>query len=341
MKSIRGILFRYIAVVWFVGLVIVTGAAYVVGKNSLEQFSRADYENLIRSVSHHVEASLQEQLQSLDQIAKMPALQPFDPPTARATVVAFLGFDNIFSTIHVYQPDGSLLFAEKRPSVPAYKISNNFHQGLNKDYERLAETVLQTQRPMASRTNFTSSGQLYQTYVVPIINDGKTVGLLSGGVFPNVRGLEKWIEGLKLGDDNFLEITDSQGRTIARTGRTPESFETYSATIPSLNLVVTLGAGTARLEARLDEWFEILVILFSVGVLVNLAITTWIGRRLSRPFSEIVTKLDAIERGDFRARLAAVTRTDEIGMLSEKIQRISDRIEKHRILGEFWVADDH
>ncbi len=340
MKSIRGILFRYISLVWLLGLVIVTGAAYLVGKNSLEQFSRDDYENLSQSVAHHVETSFQEQLHSLDQIAEMSGFRPFDRDQARATVVAFLSFENIFSTIHVYEPDGALSFAERRPSVTDYQIEPNFHQKTDADYVRLAEAVLASQRPKASATYFTSSGELYQTYLVPIVNDGKTVGLLSGGVFPNLRGLETWIDGLKLGDDNFLEIADSRGRVVARTGRPSESFESHVAIIPSLNLVVTLGAGRARLEGRLREWFKILVTIFTIGVIVNLAITTWIGRRLSRPFAEMSAKLDALEKGDFHVRIASGARTDEIGLLTEKLQRVSDRIEKHQMLGEFWAADD-
>ena len=340
MRSIHGTLFRYIALVWLLGLVIVTGAAYVVGKRSLEQFSRDDYQSLIASVAHHIETSFQEELQALDQVAGMSAFQPFDRPAARTTVAAFLGFDNIFSTIHVYEPDGTLAFAEKRPSVTAYQIEGNFHNKADADYVRRAEQVLATGKPLASPTYYTSSGELYQTYLVPIINDGKAVGLLSGGVFPDLSGLEKWIEGLKLGDDNFLEITDSSGRVVAHSGRPAHTYETYSATIPSLNFVVKLGASTARLEARLSEWLKILVIIFAVGVLVNLVITTWIGRRLSRPFAEIRAKLDALEQGDFRVRLATRARSDEIGVLSEKIQKISDRIETHQMLGEFWAGDD-
>ncbi|MGE0615528.1 MAG: hypothetical protein AB7P04_07795, partial [Bacteriovoracia bacterium] len=110
--------------------------------------------------------------------------------------------------------------------------------------------------------------------------------------------------------------------------------------VPSLNLLIVLGASTARIEERVSSWNKVLVLIFSVGLLVHLAVTAWIGKKLSRPFQEIADKLDGLERGKFDGRFSptSMRRNDEIGLLAGKVQKISDRVEKDEILGEFWKA---
>lgn len=44
---------------------------------------------------------------------------PFDEDTARDTIKEFLELPNIFTTVHMYKADGTLVFAERRKSFSA------------------------------------------------------------------------------------------------------------------------------------------------------------------------------------------------------------------------------
>ncbi|MGE0616538.1 MAG: cache domain-containing protein, partial [Bacteriovoracia bacterium] len=298
MRSIRGILFRYISVVWVVGLSSVAGVTFFLSKKALEQFAQDDYEHLIHSVGHQVETSFQEQLLALDKIAELPGFQPFEPAKAAALAENFLQYDNIFSTIHAYYADGRLAFAKKRALFPPYNIEPNFNQKYDKEYIQLAKRVLQNNERAASTAFVTSLGEIYQTYLVPIRDPkrphAQPIGLVSGAVFPKVKGLNKWIEGLKLGEDNFILVTDPKGQIVVESGKIDPALrpilsdhvagflkDAYpggayngaagspptvkarvrsgipyllvAEAVPSLNLLIVLGASTARIEERVSS----------------------------------------------------------------------------------------
>lgn len=63
-----------------------------------------------------------------------------------------------------------------------------------------------------------------------------------------------------------------------------------------------------------------------VGVFISLAVGTWMGRNLSRPFERIVATIRALESGDLDRRLH-LDRRDEIGQMANALDTFADTLQ--------------
>jgi HAMP domain-containing protein len=200
---------------------VVTAVACYLTSEAITQFAVRDATNALNFVINNIRSTYSHELQYLDTLANGDGFCPFRKEVAQDFARDFLLYENMFATMHMYAANGDLIFAEKRPSVPAYVIEANFYQKPDAAYIKLARTVLEQERPAASETFFTSSNDLYQTYITPVFtgrDHKKIFGLLSGGVFPHRQKVDRLLSGLKLGQDNFILITDSHGRLMASDG---------------------------------------------------------------------------------------------------------------------------
>ena len=220
-RSIRSIIFFrfFLVVALFFG--VVSGVAYFVTKKTIRQFAISDNSIALSSVINNIRSNYTTQLAALDRIAWMSGFFPYEPARADIVLREFLEFQNVFTTVHFYRKDGKLLIAKKRDRMPEYNLEQNFYNKNNPEYIALAERVIREKRPITSQTFFTSRGDLYQTYLVPVFSDAQktnVLGILSGGVFPRVQRIDSLVEGLRLNDKNFILVSDSRGRPIASSG---------------------------------------------------------------------------------------------------------------------------
>ncbi|MGH9548919.1 MAG: HAMP domain-containing protein, partial [Terriglobales bacterium] len=238
-------------------------------------------------------------------------------------------------------------------------------------------------KPRASETFFTASGELYQTYFTPVFDDKQkqhVFAILSGGVFPHLQKIDYIIKGLKLGEDNFILITDSRGHFISSDGiseqdaihylknQTAQSakkffeplpanvvisqsdqlplineriavgkrkFIALSQAIPELKLIVTLGINTHRIDQNTRELSNRLLFSLILGLLFSVFASVFLGERLAKPFRLMAQTVEDINTGNFASRVDYKS-DDEIGYLSDRINKLADKIQKSEYLGNLW-----
>lgn len=209
---------------------VVSSSAYFLTAEAIKQFAVSDASTSLSFVVNNIETNYKSELKAIDQIAILHGFVPFDEGTARSIVRDFLELPNIFTTVHLYKADGELVIAERRNSLgngKPYKPRTNFNLK-EPEFIALAREVIDKKHPVSSDTFFTWQGILYQTYITPVFTDRTkqhVFGILSGGVFPRLHKIEKLLQGLKLGEDNFILITDSAGRFITGDGITEDEAE--------------------------------------------------------------------------------------------------------------------
>ncbi|MCA9800724.1 MAG: HAMP domain-containing protein [Cyanobacteria bacterium HKST-UBA02] len=222
MRSIQSIIFIRLFAVVIIFFGVVAGVAYVLTREATTQFVVSDATTSLSFIINNVRTNYESDLTALDEISCMEGLLPFDEPVARSVVNKFLRFPNIFGTVHLYRADGELVFAKRRANMGSYVYKQNFHEK-DPDFISQAEKVIREKRPAASDVIFSPKGTLYQTYITPVFSDEKkehVFGILSGGVFPRLQRIDHLLYGLKLGDENFILITDSHGHFITSDGIT-------------------------------------------------------------------------------------------------------------------------
>ncbi|MGD9680346.1 MAG: HAMP domain-containing protein [Candidatus Obscuribacterales bacterium] len=220
MRSIQSIIFIRLFAVVIIFFGVVAGVAYVLTREATTQFVVSDATTSLSFIINNVRTNYESDLTALDEISCMEGFLPFDEPVARSVVNKFLRFPNIFATVHLYRADGELVFAKRRANMGSYVYKQNFHEK-DPDFISQAEKVIREKRPAASDVIFSPKGTLYQTYITPVFSDEKkehVFGILSGGVFPRLQRIDHLLYGLKLGDENFILITDSHGHFITSDG---------------------------------------------------------------------------------------------------------------------------
>ncbi len=381
MRSIQSLIFIRLFSIIIIFFAVVAGFTYFVTSEAIRQFALSDASTSLTFIVNNIEGNYKSELLAIDQIADMNGFIPFDKETARDIIKEFLALPNIFTTVHMYKADGELVFAERRLSFNSspYHPKPNFNQKEN-SFVELAHKVIKEKHPYTSEAFFTWSGALYQTYITPVFADREkksVMGVLSGGVFPRLKKIEYLLQGLKLGTDNFILITDSRGNFITGDGinekeavstlkqhtdgaairffkdveentrkpfMTPRlkvgdsSFAVLSLPIPELKMLVTLGFNTHPIDVKTHELSNRLFFALIIGFLLSLFASVIVGERLSRPFREIAQTVDEINLGNFSAR-NIYSGEDEIGQLSQRINMLAEKIEKSEYLGNLWYTE--
>jgi HAMP domain-containing protein len=221
-RSIQSIIFIRLFVVIIIFFGVVSALAYYLTNEAMRQFVVTDSTTSLTFIINNVKNNYGSDLKTLDEITVMKGFLPFDQEAAHEVLKDFLGFPNIYNTVHMYRADGELLFAERRATMGPYSPKHNFRLK-NKQFIALADKVIAEKKSIASEVFFSPNGTLYQTYVSPVFSDQKkehVFGILSGAVFPRLQSIEHFLHGLQLGQDNFILITDSNGHYLTSDGIT-------------------------------------------------------------------------------------------------------------------------
>jgi HAMP domain-containing protein len=379
MQSIRFIISSRLILVVMAYFALMAGGGYWVVSRTIRQSVIDDSQTSLRSIVANIRSNYLARLHELDEVAKLDGFRPFQPAKAASLIDQFLTFNSVIRTVHVYAADGTLVFAKRHPSIPAYDYGGNFRVRPQPEFLRLAESVISSQRPAVTETFYTSKGDLLQTYVVPIVASPpqKTAtGIISGGVFPLRHRLDSLVEGLTMADRNFILITDTKGNTVARSGLISE--DTLQVVRPRLPGAVNSLLGAKRrpnavIVDPLDRQIDYPYVLLSgaireMNLVVTLGVSTHsvddklaeLGRwvLLVMVAGLVFTSVAAVAVGNRLSRplveifdvLKALnigdfsarvryTANDEIGYLGELINRLSAKIRKDRYLGDLWSHD--
>jgi methyl-accepting chemotaxis protein len=358
---------------------VVSAVAYYLTNEAMRQFVISDSTTSLSFIINNVKANYGADLKTLDELSVMHGFLPFEQSEAQETLKDFLAFPNIYNTVHMYRADGELVFAERRSTMGPYTPKHNFRQK-NKQFIELADRVIKEKKSHASEVFYSPNGTLYQTYVTPVFVDKEKrqiYGVLSGAVFPRLQSIEHLLHGLQLGQDNFILITDSNGRFLTSDGINekdatssiqehtdhatqrffsktekvdPTAFVDYhedlgpnqyiviSLPIDELKLVVTLGVNTHRIDAKNKELTYRLLVALVLGLVLSLVASIVVGDRLAKPFRQVADAINQINNGNFAARVTYAG-DDEIGYLSKTINALAEKIQKSEYLGNLWHTE--
>lgn len=236
MRSIRTILFSWFSIV-IVGLFLATGAVlYSVTERLLAQFFIEDNSQALGFIAQNIRAHYAANLRALDKLAAREGFSPLNLSSVSNHIGHFLENDNFFGRVELYSPRGELLSAHDRQSSSSREASReNLFKKWDRGFVETVGHVLQTGKPLATPSFRRSNGEVYQSYIVPIFGLRRVVtGLLVGAVYYDEHQFRYFMEGLKLGDRNFLLLTDAEGNLLAQDGIGSETPEAVAERISSL-----------------------------------------------------------------------------------------------------------
>ncbi|HEY9715162.1 MAG TPA: HAMP domain-containing protein, partial [Chroococcales cyanobacterium] len=379
-RSIQSIIFIRLFIIILIFFGVVSAVAYFLTRETMRQFVVSDASTSLSFIINNVKTNYQSDLTALDQIANMDGFLPFDEARARPLLKDFLEFPNIFSTVHMYQADGKLLFAERRATMGAYYLKPNFHLK-EPEFVELAERVIREKRPAASNVFYSKKGTLFQTYVTPVFSDEAkqhVFGILSGGVFPRLQKIDHLLKGLKLSQENFILITDNNAHFICSDGIAEADAGKYTSR-HTLRAAKQFFAEPAQavehtlISEKIKLGKSSFIVLSQpipeLKLIVTLGVNTHRIDEKTRELSYrllvalaagmVLTLFASIFIGDrlakpFRRVVRAVDQInsgnfsarvdyggdDEIGYLSKSINRLAEKIQKSEFLGNLWSTED-
>lgn len=372
MKSLTALIFLRLSFV--VTLAFVLGFLLIlsVGRNFFVEKMYEDSAFTARVLSRNLEANYKHQLASLENLLPLDKNSFSSDYELKHLFEGFLSFDNIFTTLHYYDASGKLLVAVKRESVPPYKIENNFHERKDPSFAQFADKAMQDQFPAVSEVFYTSKGKPYQTYLVPILKNGKTIGIVSGGIFLAPEQLGYLLSGVSSSPKHIFALADSQGRLLLKSDTLSEdllpaiipylefsaqematksqssvSSEDYemgppfymvTEKIKSLGFTITYGVSHDFIKDRQVELFKLFVLGLSLSLMIAFGLTFMISRLLSHSLDEATDALRHLNVGDFSVQIQD-RKTDLFPNVSQLINSIAAKLRKDRTLGEIWSGD--
>ena len=226
MRSIRTILFRWFSLV-IVGLFLVTGCVlYSVTEKLLTQFFVEDNSQALSFIVQNIRAHYDTNLRALDKLSNLDGFGVFNATRAQDNIRHFLENDNLFGRVELYSTDGTLLVAHYRESNTKHAVKGNLFNEWDKFFVDTAKRAIATGKAVVTPTFRRSNGAVHQTYMVPVFNRAhQVVSLLTGAVYYDEHKFRYFMEGLKLGEQNFLLLTDIEGNLLAQDGLNSETAE--------------------------------------------------------------------------------------------------------------------
>lgn len=371
MRSLLFVIFSRLVLIFLVTFLLLAVLLMNVMERSLVASTYEDAEITLGFIARNLEANYQRQLQSLEHFVYGNSETLASPESAGKAFAAFLSFDNIYNSIHYYRADGTLLVAERRTGVPAYKQEKNFHERKGSSFVSLAERVLRTGEPAAGEVEYTSEGKPYQVYVVPHKRGNRVRGIVSGGIYLAEAQMGYLLGGLSSSSRHLFLLSDGRGRVIFRSAGTGvddraelqaylnlaaeklqeqplvSSRDLFTGSLPylissvrlsSLQFVVTYGVAREFLWQRERE----LRSLFAFGLILCLFVAFlfafFLSRRISSPLDAAIEQVRRLQIGDFSARISGKD-AQLFPDLSEGLNEIAQKLEKDRALGEIWCGD--
>ena len=143
-------------------------------------------------------------------------------------------------------------------------------------------------------------------------------------------------------DENYICYYSNNQRVIGADIRdTLEGDKNDSSHIllqntePDHQLTSLVKLDSDQIFAGLSRLQKIIYIIMALSVITLTASSIFFSKRLSRPLREMMNKMSDIETGNFNVQLP-VTSGDEVGLLSERFNKMSRELEKY--VNQVYVA---
>ena len=142
-----------------------------------------------------------------------------------------------------------------------------------------------------------------------------------------------FVDGTVVPESDFY--IDSENYISARSGNTGNKANIANFTMdfavplntPDGNLIIYVKDSNKDLEILLTHTFYIIVQALVLGVVVSIIIGFWFSRAITKPIKNLTKRALSISEGEFDQRAEVINRNDEIGVLSETFNEMSDMLQ--------------
>lgn len=382
MRSIRTILFTWFAIM-MVGLFAVTGGVlFSVTQKLLTQFFIEDNSQALGFIAQNIRANYASNLRALDKLATLEGLKGVQASKASEAIQNFLESDNLFGRVELYGANGDLLVQRLRDHQSLYKPKDNLFKEWDRRFVDTAKQVFDTGKAAATPTFRHSNGQIHQSYMVPVFQGSRVAALLVGAVYYDQHQFGHFMEGLKLGHENFLMLTDVEGDLLAQDGLGSESseidlrnsalqpliqqasrtfyygtdhksdeswldrvsfrgqgdYDLMALPIEPFRLILILGANDHTIVRKIDVLLKWMFATLALALVLSFSASGVVSGVLSKPFLLLIRAHERLHRGDLSVRVE-YDRSNEIGLLCDSFNRLTEKIDKARLLGNLWGDD--
>ncbi len=344
-----------------VGMVILTVVSFNASKKALEGNIRSQMTQMTQSLALQINnwvVDHQEDVQTLANTTEMIAA--INNAEARTQAHDLLA--------EVYSAYGSYEFlAAVNDDGQVVVASNQELVGLNLSQRDYFRQAIQGKDVLSEVLISKASGAPVFSIATPLKKQGQTVGVLIGVVDMNSFS-DAFIKPVKAGNRGYAYLVDDKGRFVAHPDkdklinsgiagydwgqtilRQKSGFQEYPWNgvdkIVSYRPVEATGWVIA-FGAELDDIFAPIVTVRNISITLTLIVVGIIALVIYFAVSNIVKVIrtgvafaEKVRRGDVSTRLN-LQRSDELGVLTEALDRMADGLEEKAILAETVAAGD-
>jgi hypothetical protein len=357
MNSIRVLFFNYFFVTIVVVFGVLTGFLYYSSTQFLEANIVSDHKIILENITKNVSAQYLGRLKSLENLAfDLQDIQK-SPENIRK-IKSFLKYDTLISSVHVYDLKGDLVLAEKKEFVPAYNVGKNIYEN-NEQFAGLALRAIKTKESVLSPMFLTRYKNVYQTYIVPLMNsDQHVVGIISGAVFPFLTNLKYTVEGLSVGEGNVFILASKTGYIVTQSEdkgdglkdsvrdliENPDAAKGVEQDLsyfvlrkqdPATENNFLLFVDKKNLIEKKERMFNSAIIAYVLSLLLGLLVSTFISNKLAKPINKLHSVLLKMNSGDFTAR-TRIKGKDVLSQLCQECDLLCKNIDKDKFIARLW-----
>lgn len=374
MWTIRSLIFYRLILLLTLCFGVMSVGLFFTAKKIIRDLARRDNTRVVQFVSENFETQYISRLKVLDEFARYHRASPL--AEVKASIREFLSYSqNAYSTLYLFSPEGQLIYGYKRDQKAGYHAETQFEHRTSQPIVQMTREVATSQKTKLMPETIDNEGEVFQTYLVPIIGvDGKTSAVLSGAVFPKRHSFSSALAGLPLAASNFVVVTSQRGRVIGGSGREDviansvlqnemaklldpslafagsrvrvqlgdkqeESYLLYSSTLPSVQFRVVLGVAESLIAETERHVIRALFYFLIFGFIVSLFISYFVGKRVVGPIRILAKKVENLNRGVF-VETRGYKAKDEFGHILSLLNGIGRKIEKGKVLGELWSREN-
>jgi HAMP domain-containing protein len=372
MRSMRSIIFNWVFFGTALFFSLSVGAIYFFSSQMIEDFVLEDHRRLLHHVATNINSNLSQHLSALDRFALKLTDKPLSASAMRPLLEDFIAYGNVFTTLHLYKPDGELILNSKRESVQPYKAEQNIIKEGRPEVAEQFQKVVQTGVPILSDLVRTRKNFYYQIYYVPIYDKTKKLkAVLTGGLFPSFTKIDYLLAGMTMSEKNFIALFGRDIGIVAASGQpadskilqalaadviglhgsatneelkefaysdAKENYVVLTEFIPALKYWLTLGVNRQLMFEKQKRILNYVFAILCLSVFFCIFLSIFLGRRLSDPFERLAEAFKQIHLGNFDHSIQ-YDKNDEIGYLYSLVNKMSEKIKKDQYLGEFWTSD--
>ena len=232
LQAIRfGLRLKLTAALILVAVLTVLSAGYFTIRHSYEALKLQKQQDelvMARNIAAQVDEVLVKAKQTVETLAKHPAIQGMDLGKQREAVTLVTKVTELIDGILILDLRGKVLTLDQAEPDTRRLLPES-------PYQQFVRRLKQTGATQFSEIYKSKTGELATTISTPIFRDGKLTAVLAGGILLKNHSMGG-IEGIRIGKSGYAYIVDAQGNIIMHPQR-ERLLENLSANPPVRELL--------------------------------------------------------------------------------------------------------